>query len=85
MSNSMKVKIRTEDTHINLRLPSSLLYSKIVFKMIERAIYDKSGVHMEKEVSQKLHRLLKQAVKKYKGLKLVDIHSKDDEIIEITL
>lgn len=81
----MKVKIDTEEKKLNIRIPSSLLYSSIVFKIIERAIEDKSGLRMDKETKQKVRGLLKKAVKEYKGLKLVEIHSAEGEMIEVTL
>lgn len=81
----MKVKIDTEEKKLNIRIPSALLYSSIVFKIIERAIEDKSGLRMDKETKQKVRGLLKKAIKEYKGLKLVEIHSAEGEIIEVTL
>lgn len=81
----MKVKIDTEEKKLNIRIPSALLYSSIVFKIIERAIEDKSGLRMDKETKQKVRGLLKKTVKEYKGLKLVEIHSAEGEIIEVTL
>lgn len=81
----MKIKIDTAEKKLNVRLPSSLIYSSLVCKIIVRAIEDKSGFKMEKETKQKVRGLLKKGVKEYKGLKLVEIHSAEGEIIEITL
>lgn len=81
----MKIRIKTEDTKLNLRLPSSLMYSSLTFKIIEKAIEKETGVRMNKDTSDKVRLLLKKAVKKYKGLNLVEVHSADGEIVEITL
>lgn len=81
----MKIKIDTEEKKLNIRIPSSLLYSSIVFKIIERAIEDKSGIKIDKETKHKIQKLLRKMIKEYKGLKLVEIHSTENEIIEITL
>lgn len=81
----MRIKVKADGKNINVRIPSVLLSSSLVFKIIEKNIEDNSGKRMDKETSKKVHKLLKQAVKKYKGLKLVEVHSADGEIVEIVL
>lgn len=81
----MKIRIKTKDTKLNLRLPSSLMYSSLTFKIIEKAIEQKTDVRMSNDTKNKVRLLMKNAVKKYKGLNLVEVHSADGEIVEITL
>lgn len=68
---------------MTLRFPTSLLMGRFAFSIAMRRA--EGYVEISDDQKDKIIKLLKQTGKKYKGLKLVDVHSAKGEIVEITL
>lgn len=81
----MKVRVKADGKNINVRFPSSLLYSSLTINLIRREIKKKSGIEIDKETSKKIQKIAKKAIKQFKGLTLVEVQSAEGEIVEIIL
>lgn len=74
-----------ENKNIHLRIPNRIVFSTLSLSIIEKALKHSPNLTTD---SQTIHCLLKEMSHmnhQYKGLEIIDIQSKDGEIIKITL
>lgn len=79
----MKIKIKTKDLKLTLPVPTFLINKKVV-RYILKNITDSSSEFSE-EQCRKIAKVLKKYVRKYKGLKLLEVEESNGDIVEITL
>lgn len=79
----MKIKIKTADIHLNLRIPNSLLLWDIPISIALH--YTKDTIELSRDQRKKIVKLLRECSRKYKGLTLIEVDSSEGERIEITL
>lgn len=81
----MKIKIKTEDVKLNLWIPTSLISCRFIWSNIIKHACKEEDININPEQMDIIFKALQVSVKQYKGLKLVDVHTKDGETIKIVL
>ena len=78
----MKIKIKTDDVKFTLILPLAAIKTKLFWTAIsnEDTNFDKKEMWL---LSRKLYKVLKQCRKSYGKITLVDIKTKDGELVQI--
>jgi len=83
----MKIAIRADRIRLRFRLPTSLLKSKFLIKMLLKKVDpEKTGISV-KEISQIIDKSLTE-LKKYKGLEIVNVETNEEKsktTVKITL
>ena len=84
----MKIQVHSDDTNINLILPTNLIFGNIVARLVDTLGRRYAGEALEKIPPEALERLfaeIRRIKKKYGSWELVDIESADGSIVHITL
>lgn len=85
----MKVYVNDSDgTNINLRIPTGLLLNRITTTILFKILNTVPGVPdlpLTKEQAFLLLKALKDYKKSHPGWKLVEVHSADGDVVEITV
>ena len=77
----MKIKIKTDDVKFTLILPLAVIKTKLFWTAIPNEDnFDKKEMWL---LSRKLYKVLKQCRKSYGKITLVDIKTKDGELVQI--
>ena len=84
----MKIRVREDDTNINLWLPTNLIFGKLTVKLVNTVGRKYAGESLEKippEALEKLFAQLRRIKKKHGSWELVEVESADGSIVRITL
>ena len=84
----MKIRVKDDDTNINLWLPTNLIFGKLTVKLINGVGRKYAGESLEKippEALEKLFAELRHIKKKHGSWKLVEVESADGGIVRVTL
>lgn len=81
----MKVYINTKDTKLFIPIPNAMVFNSVVKRYLFKQIEKNDAFTLTKEQKEIMEKLFKMMRKKYKGLKIVEVRTGDNEIIEITI
>lgn len=82
----MRIDLKNNGKRIIIPVPNRLLYSRFVFRILEKKTDLKEWEWLKnREICEKLRRLTKECLKKCKGLTLVEIESSDGSKVKIRI